>query len=129
MLVNNFSAGIIGMLLAILAYLGIGPLVLGLTNGLTNAVESIVRVGLLPLVSIIIEPAKILFLNNAINHGVLGPIGVQEAKEFGKSIFFLIETNPGPGLGILLAYWAFGRESVKQSAPRCCNYTLFRWNT
>ncbi len=72
MLVNNFSAGIIGMLLAILAYLGIGPLVLGLTNGLTNAVESIVRVGLLPLVSIIIEPAKILFLNNAINHGVLG---------------------------------------------------------
>ncbi len=117
MLVNNFSAGIIGMLLAILAYLGIGPLVLGLTNGLTNAVESIVRVGLLPLVSIIIEPAKILFLNNAINHGVLGPIGVQEAKEFGKSIFFLIETNPGPGLGILLAYWAFGRESVKQSAP------------
>ena len=117
MLVNNFSAGIIGMLLAILAYLGIGPLVLSLTNGLTNAVESIVRVGLLPLVSLIIEPAKILFLNNAINHGVLGPIGVQEVKEFGKSIFFLIETNPGPGLGILLAYWAFGRESVKQSAP------------
>ena len=117
MLVNNFSAGIIGMLLAILAYLGIGPLVLGLTNGLTNAVESIVRVGLLPLVSIIIEPAKILFLNNAINHGVLGPIGVKEVQEFGKSIFFLIETNPGPGLGILLSYWAFGRESVKQSAP------------
>ena len=117
MLVNTFSAGIIGMLIAILAYLGIGPLILLLTNGFISVVEKFVKVGLLPLVSIIVEPAKVLFLNNAINHGILGPIGIQEAKEFGKSIFFLIETNPGPGLGILLAYWVFGKESIKQSVP------------
>ncbi len=117
MLVNNFSAGIIGMILAILAFKGIGPIVTSLTNALILVVEKIVKMGLLPLASVIIEPAKILFLNNAINHGVLGPIGLQEAQETGKSIFFLLETNPGPGLGILLAYFMFGRDSVKQSTP------------
>ncbi|HLR35287.1 MAG TPA: PTS mannitol transporter subunit IICBA, partial [Tissierellales bacterium] len=117
MLVNNFSAGIIGMLMAMLAYLAIGPLVSGLSIALGKAVEFIVNVGLLPLSSVIIEPAKILFLNNAINHGVLGPIGVQETKEIGKSIFFLLETNPGPGLGVLLAYLAFGKKTIKQSTP------------
>lgn len=117
MLVNNFSAGIIGMILALVAYLGIGPVVLGLNNLLKTGVEAIVNSGLLPLSSLFIEPGKILFLNNAINHGVLGPLGIQEAKELGKSIFFLLETNPGPGLGILLAYWVFSKGMVKQSAP------------
>jgi len=117
MLVDNFSLGILGAILAILAYLAIGPLVEGLNNLLKSGVEAIVNAGLLPLTSIFIEPGKILFLNNAINHGVLGPIGIQEAEEVGKSIFFLLETNPGPGLGILLAYWAFSKGSVKQSAP------------
>ena len=117
MLVNNFSAGIIGMLLALLAFLGIGPVVLALNSVLKAGVEAIVNAGLLPLTSVFIEPGKILFLNNAINHGVLGPIGIQEAKEFGKSIFFLLETNPGPGLGILLAYWVFAKGMAKESAP------------
>ncbi|WP_127836988.1 PTS mannitol transporter subunit IICB [Clostridium prolinivorans] len=117
MLVNNFSAGIIGALLTLIAYLGIGPVVQGLNNILKSGVEAIVNAGLLPLASIFVEPGKILFLNNAINHGVLGPIGIQEAKDFGKSIFFLIETNPGPGLGILLAYWMFAKGMIKQSAP------------
>jgi PTS system mannitol-specific IIC component len=117
MLVNNFSAGIIGMLLALLAFLGIGPVVLALNSVLKAGVEAIVNAGLLPLTSIFIEPGKILFLNNAINHGVLGPIGIQEAKEFGKSIFFLLEANPGPGLGILLAYWMFAKGMAKESAP------------
>lgn len=117
MLVSNFSAGILGMLLAIFGYLAIGPIVSGLNTVLTNGVDIVVNRGLLPLVSLFVEPAKILFLNNAINHGVLGPIGVQEVKELGKSIFFLIEANPGPGLGILLAYFVFGKGSVKQSTP------------
>ncbi|MGK0464847.1 PTS mannitol transporter subunit IICBA [Clostridium sp.] len=117
MLINNFSAGIIGMLLALLAFLGIGPLVLGLTNILKAGLGAIVDAGLLPLTSIFIEPAKILFLNNAINHGILSPIGIQEAKEVGKSVIFLLETNPGPGLGILLAYWTFAKGIAKESAP------------
>lgn len=117
MLVNNFSAGIIGAIIAILGYFGIGPLVEGLNNALAGGVGAIVDAGLLPLVSIFIEPAKILFLNNAINHGVLGPIGIQQAEELGKSIFFLLEANPGPGLGILLAYWLFAKGAVKESAP------------
>ncbi|AIF50495.1 PTS mannitol transporter subunit IICBA [Pelosinus sp. UFO1] len=117
MLINNFSAGIIGALLALLAYTGIGPVVVALNVVLKNGVESIVNAGLLPLVSLFIEPGKILFLNNAMNHGILSPIGIQQAKEVGKSVFFLLEANPGPGLGILLAYWIFSKGMIKQSAP------------
>lgn len=103
MLYNNFSAGILGAILAGIAVLGVGPIVNSLTNSLAAGVEVIVNNGLLPLASIIIEPAKILFLNNAINHGLLSPLGVEQAASNGKSILFLLETNPGPGLGILLA--------------------------
>ncbi len=117
MLVNNFSAGIVGGVLAVLAYLGIGPLVEGLSSALGSGVEAIVDAGLLPIASVLIEPAKVLFLNNAINHGVLSPLGIEQAAELGKSVFFLLETNPGPGLGILLAYFVFTKGTVKQSTP------------
>ena len=117
MLINNFSAGILGALLAMLAFSGIGPVVQSLNVVLKTGVEAIVNAGLLPLASVFIEPGKILFLNNAINHGVLGPIGIQEAKTVGKSIFFLLEANPGPGLGVLVAYWMFSKGAVKESAP------------
>ncbi|MGJ0193901.1 PTS mannitol transporter subunit IICBA [Pantoea sp. RRHST58] len=116
MLVNNFSAGIIGMLLALLAFLAIGPLVEGLSHILAAGVNLMVQNNLLPLTSIFVEPAKILFLNNAINHGIFSPLGIQQASEAGKSIFFLIEANPGPGMGVLVAYMIFGRGSAKQSA-------------
>jgi len=116
MLVNNFSAGIIGMLLALLAFLAIGPLVQGVSHVLAAGVNLMVQNNLLPLTSIFVEPAKILFLNNAINHGIFSPLGIQQASEAGKSIFFLIEANPGPGMGVLVAYMFFGRGSAKQSA-------------
>ncbi|PWW06661.1 PTS mannitol transporter subunit IICBA [Mangrovibacter plantisponsor] len=116
MLVNNFSAGIIGMLLAMLAFLGIGPAVEVLSKVLAAGVNFMVVHDMLPLASIFVEPAKILFLNNAINHGIFSPLGIQQSHEIGKSIFFLIEANPGPGMGILLAYMFFGRGSAKQSA-------------
>ncbi|BBI36374.1 PTS mannitol transporter subunit IICB [Cohnella abietis] len=117
MLVNNFSSGIIGGLLALVAFKGIGPVVEAISKGLANGVQALIDAGLLPLANIIIEPAKVLFLNNAINHGVLSPIALDQATKVGKSIIFMLESNPGPGLGILLAYWLFGRGSVKQSAP------------
>jgi mannitol PTS system EIICBA or EIICB component len=117
MLVNTFSAGILGALLAILAFLVIEPVMTVVSNALGAAAIWITSVHLLPLIAIFIEPGKVLFLNNAINHGILDPIGLQQAKETGKSIFFLLETDPGPGLGILLAYWAFAKGSVRQSAP------------
>src|SRR5690625_129152 len=117
MLYNNFSAGILGAILAGLAVKIIGPVVEGLSSALASGVEVIINAGLLPLTSIIIEPAKVLFLNNAINHGVLGPIGIDQAAEAGKSILFLLESNPGPGLGILLAFAIFGKGASKSSAP------------
>lgn len=116
MLVNNFSAGIIGAILALLAYKAVGPVVLALNEVLRAGVEGIVNAGMLPIASLFVEPGKILFLNNAMNHGVLSPIGIQQAQETGKSIFFLLEPNPGQGLGVLLAYWMFGRGAAKESA-------------
>ncbi|HHQ4520501.1 TPA: PTS mannitol transporter subunit IICBA [Aeromonas veronii] len=116
MLVNNFSAGLIGMLLAILAFFVIGPFVKVLSGLLAGGVGFLVDNHMLPLTSIFVEPAKILFLNNAINHGIFSPLGIQQATEHGSSIFFLIEANPGPGMGVLLAYMVFGRGAAKQSA-------------
>ena len=117
MLVGNFSAGILGAILAILGYWAIGPVVSVISEAFGDAVDFLVDNTLLPLVSIIVEPAKVLFLNNAINHGVLAPLGVAEAAENGEAIHFLIETNPGPGLGLLTAYWFFGPRAVRPTAP------------
>ncbi len=117
MLVNNFSAGILGMLLAIVGFFVFGPAMLGISAVLGGAVGWLVSYNLLPLVSIIVEPAKVLFLNNAINHGVFTPLGIEQAAETGKSILFLIEANPGPGLGLLLAFTFFGVGMAKASAP------------
>jgi len=117
MLVNNFSAGIWGALLAMLGFFGISPLVQAFSTAAGNFVQFLVHNGLLPLTSIFIEPAKVLFLNNAINHGVLTPLGIQQSLDQGKSILFLLEANPGPGAGILLAYMFFGRGAAKASAP------------
>lgn len=116
MLVNNFSVGIIGMILAMLSFAFIGGIVTQISAALGAGVGALVEAGLLPLTSIIVEPAKILFLNNAINHGVFTPLGTAQAQEVGKSILFLIEANPGPGFGILLAYMFFGRGTAKQTA-------------
>lgn len=117
MLVNNFTAGIVAAVFAILGLVFMGPAVETLSNALGAGAEVLVNAGLLPLVSIVVEPAKILFLNNAINHGVLSPLGIAQVAETGKSIFFLVETNPGPGLGILIAAFLFGKGLTKDSAP------------
>ncbi len=121
MLVDNFSAGILGMLLAIFGFFGVGLIVSSFTRAAGNAVDFLVRNDLLPLTSLLIEPAKVLFLNNAINHGVLTPLGTTQALDTGKSILFLLETNPGPGLGVLLARSGCSvaaRPRARHSAPR-----------
>lgn len=117
MLVNNFSAGILGALLAVFGCLAIEPLCVGIKDVLVICVDFLVKRSLLPLTSLFVEPAKILFLNNAINHGVFTPLGMDQVAEAGKSIFFLIEANPGPGLGLLLAYSFFGKGAARSSAP------------
>ncbi|OAQ55464.1 PTS mannitol transporter subunit IICBA [Enterococcus thailandicus] len=117
MLVNNFSAGLIGFGLALVGFTGIGPVVDGLTQAMAQGVEVILNAHLIPLTNIFIEPAKILFLNNAINHGILTPLGTEQVATAGKSILFLLEANPGPGLGVLLAFTFFGKGAAKSSAP------------
>ncbi|MEL4505127.1 PTS mannitol transporter subunit IICBA [Luteococcus sp. H138] len=117
MLVNNFSAGIWGMILAIGGLYLLSPVVHAVMSALGSVVGVLVRNNLLPVASVLIEPAKVLFLNNAINHGVLTPLGLDMVSQTGKSILFLLEANPGPGFGVLLAYMLFGKGAAKASAP------------
>jgi len=117
MLVDNFSAGILAGIMAVVGMFALAPALRQVIEWLGNAVEVLVDNGLLPLTSLFIEPAKVMFLNNAINHGVLTPLGIDEAADAGKSVLFLLEANPGPGLGLLLAYSVFGRGMAKASAP------------
>jgi PTS system mannitol-specific IIC component len=117
MLINNFSAGILAVVLILIANVAIGPVVKSISDAAGAIVDGMVKAGLLPLAAIVIEPAKILFLNNALNHGVLAPLGVAAAADTGRAIHFLLETNPGPGLGLLLAYYFVGKGMLKESSP------------
>ena len=117
MLVNNFSAGIWGFILATFGFFAMSPVLTWIADVLGDGVKAITDAGLLPLTSILIEPAKVLFLNNAINQGVLTPLGTADVQEAGKSILFLLEANPAAGAGLLLAYTFFGKGIAKSSAP------------
>lgn len=117
MLFNNFSAAFLAVGLILLGNVVIGPIVVAFSNAAGAVVDAMIKARLLPLAAIFIEPAKILFLNNAINHGVLGPLGVAAAKESGRAVHFLLETNPGPGLGLLIAFYVTGKGMLKDSAP------------
>ncbi|MDO4898082.1 MAG: PTS mannitol transporter subunit IICBA [Rothia sp. (in: high G+C Gram-positive bacteria)] len=117
MLVDNFSAGIFGAIGAVAAMYLLTPVMNFISWLAGGAVDWLVAHSLLPLTSLLIEPAKILFLNNAINHGVITPLATEQSLATGKSMLFLLEANPGPGFGILLAYMIFGRGAAKATAP------------
>lgn len=117
MLINNFSAGILATVVALFGFIVMAPILTAVSNFAGGVVDWLVNAKLLPLAAIVIEPAKVLFLNNALNHGVLAPLGVAAAEETGKAIHFLLETDPGPGLGLLVAYYVAGKGMLKQSAP------------
>lgn len=117
MLVNMFSAGIVAFLMALFGFYVVARIVTFIMTVLGGAVGFLVDSRLLPLASVIIEPAKVFFLNNALNHGVLTPLGTQQASETGQSILFLLEANPGPGLGVLLAFTIFGIGVSRATAP------------
>ncbi|PKO04408.1 MAG: PTS mannose transporter subunit IIA [Chloroflexi bacterium HGW-Chloroflexi-3] len=117
MLINNFSAGILAVILVLFGNIAIGPVVNGISTAAGALVDVMVSARLLPLAAIVIEPAKVLFLNNALNHGVLAPLGVASVEQSGKAIHFLLETNPGPGLGLLVAFYVAGKGMLKDSAP------------
>jgi mannitol PTS system EIICBA or EIICB component len=117
MLVNNFSAGILAIILILIANVVIGPVVAAFSGVAGALVDWLIKARLLPLAAIFIEPAKILFLNNAINHGVLSPLGVAASQQTGRAIHFLLETNPGPGLGLLIAFYMAGKGMLKETAP------------
>ena len=124
MLVRNFSAGILAAIITLLCYIGVGPIFASLNEILTSGVNYLMGQRLIPLVSIFMEPAKVLFLNNAVNFGVLTPIGLEQVAEHGRSMMFAID-NPGVGLGILLSYSVFGKGVSKKTAPGAIIIHLF----
>jgi PTS system mannitol-specific IIC component len=109
--------GILGLLLTLLAQIAVAPFVTGVSNAAGAIVQALINAGVLPLVDLVVEPAKILFLNNALNIGVLAPLGAAASQSTGRAIHFMLESNPGPGLGLLLAYWFAGKGMLKESAP------------
>lgn len=117
MIINNFSLGILGLILCLLSYSFIGPAIVAANNFLTTVIQAIVKTGALPLLAVLNEPAKVLFLNNVIDQGIYYPLGMQQALETGKSIFFMVASNPGAGLGLLLAYTFFGKGQAQKTAP------------
>lgn len=125
MLVNNFSLAIIGMILAIVGLFVIGPSMTIIVGVMNIGVSFIVKNGLLPLLAVFIEPIKVLFLNNAINHGIIGVIALDQVNEYGKSILYLLEANPGPGLGVILSYFIYSKGTMKQSAPSAAIIQFF----
>lgn len=126
MIVNNFSVGILGLIMAVIGYYLIGPFMGVILGALSAGVNVLVSHGILPLVTVFVEPAKILFLNNAINHGIFSPLGAEQIAETGKSVFYMIESNPGAGTGVLLAYMFFSKDKkTKDSAPGALIIHLF----
>ena len=125
MLVNNFSLAIIGMILAIVGLFVIGPSMTIIVGVMNIGVSFIVKNGLLPLLAVFIEPIKVLFLNNAINHGIIDVIALDQVNEYGKSILYLLEANPGPGLGVILSYFIYSKGTMKQSAPSAAIIQFF----
>ena len=117
MVVNNFSLGIIAFLLCLCSYTFVGPLIVELNGAVSFLIQQLVKTGFLPLLSVINEPAKVLFLNNVIDQGIYYPLGMQQVAETGKSIYFTVASNPGAGLGLLLAYSVFGKGEAKKTAP------------
>lgn len=102
-------------MLAIIAFLAIGPVVTGLSKALASGVQVIVDAGLLPLASILVEPAKMLFLNNAINHGIFSPIGLEESVRTGKSIFSSWRQIQGLAWE---SYWHIGWQGAATPSSR-----------
>lgn len=117
MVVNNFSLGIIGLLLCLASFSVVGPVIESANTLVTVLIENLVQTGFLPILSLVNEPAKVLFLNNVIDQGIYYPLGMQQAVEAGKSIYFMVASNPGSGLGLLLAFSLFGKGMSKKSAP------------
>ena len=116
LLINNIVIGVLGTILGLLAHQILAPAIVALNDVLAGGVNFLIETRLLPLTALFIEPAKVVFLNNAIGQGVLSPLGAAQAHELGKSVLFLLESNPGPGMGVLVAYMIFGKGHVKATA-------------
>lgn len=116
LLIGNLTTAVTGAVIAVIGCVLLAPAITSLSNVFAGGVAVLENHNLLPLTAIFIEPAKVIFLNNAIGQGILTPLGTTQLAELGKSVLFLLESNPGPGFGVLLAYAVFGRGKAKANA-------------
>ena len=103
MLVRNLSLGVLGGGMAAAGFCLIAPALQFAGAVAGRCVDTMVRNGLLVILAVVIEPAKVFFFNNIVNHAILVPLGASQVQKAGSSVLFLLESNPGPGLGILFA--------------------------
>ncbi|MDP0907738.1 PTS transporter subunit EIIC, partial [Klebsiella pneumoniae] len=103
----------------------IGPFMLAITNVIAYAIDSLLKTGYLPTLALLIEPTRVLFLNNAIDQAIFYQLGMKDAAVNGSSIFFMVFASPGPGLGLLLAFCLFGKGMAKKSAPAATIIHIF----
>lgn len=116
MITANVSVGVIGSLLFLVSYFLLAPLFEGISQVSYQVVDFFVRNNVFAGIHLILEPMKVFFFNNIINHGLLTPLGIEDAAVHGSSLLFLIETNPGPGMGVLIAYCWLGAKTIRTNA-------------
>lgn len=116
MLIHNLLVGIIGGVCCLLGMIVITPLISSVSQMISQAILWLTEMKMLTLAHVLLEPLKVLFFNNIINHGILTPLGIEFAQQENSSILFLMEANPGPGIGVLLAILFQGRRETKTNA-------------
>ncbi|MCP1307815.1 PTS sugar transporter subunit IIA [Paenibacillus tyrfis] len=116
LLCYNVAAGLIGVVLCLFCYAEVTHWFVFGMQGIHGAAKLVLESNYLPWVALAVEPGKVMFLNNVMNHGIFEPLGIQQTKEFGQSVFFLLETNPGPGAGLLLAYYMLLKNKPRDNA-------------
>lgn len=116
MLARNLLNGLTGGILALLGFYLLSPLLSAVAVGISYGVNFLVGHQLLGVLNLVIEPAKVFFLNNMVEHSILVPLGMTQAQETGSSILFLLESNPGPGLGLLSALYYVKKEKRNEYA-------------
>jgi len=116
LLTANFIFAVLACGLAVVNFLYVGQFLSSILNKINEWILHVAYSGWLPALAAFIEPAKVMFLNNVMAYGILGPIGISQIRQLSKSIFFLLESNPGPAIGMLLAYIIRLRGQVRRNA-------------
>ncbi|WHQ36846.1 hypothetical protein [Spiroplasma sp. SV19] len=118
MLVKNFSLALIAIIYAIMIFYAWGWIMFGISWVMISIINLFTKTPwVFPFMAILTEPLRAMFLNNALNHGVMVPLGTEDVvRQLDNGVinpaswFFMVGGNPGPGFGLLLAYVVWRKQ-------------------